>query len=165
MVRFVLGVFLLGCLAFQVSRINDPPEYLKVGKRSPFDLVNGGTTISQLPDDCMTGFVVTATCPFCNRLAESFAALGDSETEPVWFVSGGAEATRTFSEEHSLPPRLVYSLAKRKRMWPFSAREPSIPFTPLRVILNRSLVIMDLSQSQSIPSAAEKEELCALKPQ
>ena len=103
--------------------------------------------------------------PFCRQLADSLSALDGGLDGPVWIVLGGVEATRTFAEEHSLPATHVFSLAERDRPWVFSGGDPFIPFTPLRVILDRNLAILDLSQSRSLPSPEEMEEFCVLESQ
>jgi hypothetical protein len=164
MFRYAIACFLLGCLVFQVTRLNPPSLYPEAGERAPFDLSRGGETISQLSADCLTGFVVSPDCPFCQRLAASFTGLEEGVEEPIWIVIGEDEVAREFSDEYSLSPSLVYSLTTRKTLWPFSRSVPTIPFTPLRIIIDRNLVIVDLSQSQSIPPSDKKAELCAQKP-
>jgi hypothetical protein len=131
-----------------------------VGERAPFDLLQDGKRVDQLRGKCLTGFIVSLTCPHCDRLAESSELLEEGGGEPIWIVGPGPDAAEKFAARHSLPPMRVYSLTDRQGAWPFPSRGTSIPFTPLRVVLDQALGVKDLSQRQTLPTKEEKKKLC-----
>ena len=156
MARVMAGAALLALLGIQLARVNVPPRYPRVGEKIPFELTRSGTTVGMLDDDCVTAFIVSVTCPHCARLAQSFSGTDGRKGEPLWLVLEGPEAAQDFTEENSLPESLVFSIVNPADTWFFSDRRFSIPFTPLRAILDRNLVIKDLSQSQTIPSGKDR---------
>lgn len=161
MARVILGLVLPGCLIFQLARINTPPQYPRVGEEVPFHLLQGEHRVLKLETRCVTAFVVSVGCPHCDKLAESFASVQERKSEPIWIVIDGKEAAQAFAEVHSLPPTLVFGMSVPRVSRLLHGREPRIPFTPLRIVLDDHLVVRNLSQRQVVPLEKEKEAFCA----
>jgi hypothetical protein len=160
MKRFLIGIFLCACLVVQLRGLSVPTEYARVGEKLPFRLIQSGNPVSELPNDCLTAFIVSVTCPHCSRLADSVSGSETGE-EPLWFVLEGPEEVKEFMVGHSLRPNLVFSISQPRHRWFFPGAAVSVPFTPMRVVLDRNLVVRHLSQSHEIPAEQERNALCA----
>lgn len=153
---FALVMTLLLLVLFQVTFTLDRTVSLKENAEIPVSLVQRGHYVDHL-DSCSVAFVVSVACHQCQRLAARISS-ASLQIEPLWVILEPPPAAEEFGSTHSLPRSSIFSIDIGQRLF---ARTLRVPLTPLRVILNRNLVVREISPIQTMPSVEELNTLCA----
>jgi len=159
--RYLLALVLSGLLVLQIRGAAMQPSYLRVGEEVPA-LIQGGERVRRLDRGCVVAFVVSVRCPSSGRLASSFAQAQGGSKAPVWLVLEGPQAAWVFAETYGLASAQVLAFSGPGRVWGFwrRGREVRVPFIPARVVLDRGLVVKEVSLEQTLLTDEERALLC-----
>jgi len=160
-----LGVVgLIGLAALQIMVIvSRDVAYVdfEVGMRFPYEVA--GLPEHDPHGGCLVAFVVSATCPACQRLAAQYSeSTGNVEAKPFWMLDDDAHGLDAWSRNHELPRDRVLGLGPLVRAPWQRPITGSVWFTPTRVILEGgTLELIDLRPSDAYPTESELTTLCS----
>ena len=165
-------VALTGTLAAQLFMVGSivrstPREIaLQVGEELPFSvaaLVHPGRQTDPV-GTCTQAFLCTTSCPFCARLATLYADSLRAETptplRPIWLVIGDSASTVTWADTHRLARSRVFTLGPKEGPWFKRPVMGDVWFTPTRVVLTSSSVVMDSRPGDTLLNQLELASLC-----
>lgn len=130
---------------------------LEVGEEISFPLFENGEPVKQMDQTCTIAFVCATGCAHCSILAAEFS---EATEPPTWIITGGPDDAEAFREEHGLTHQKVLSLSLRKRNLMALDRFLTIPLTPLRLILDQDLTVLDVSAERQLLDEKTLSDIC-----